>query len=164
MNKELLYWPSCRGVRYAKSLSIRYFIDIDILQNSLIDIDIFENVLIDIDIFRTGHIDIDIDIDIFQIALIDIDISKSFLSIFSSISICSNFSYQYFADIDILKKSVDIPSIFQKMPIYRQSISIFHHKNMKKALFFAEKMDFSLKMSLSILIQGASKKTSFSRT
>ena len=71
------------------------------MQNSLtdIDIDIFENVLIDIDIFRTGHIDIDIDIVIFQIALIDIDIdidiSKSFLSIFSSISICSNFSYQY---------------------------------------------------------------------
>ena len=33
------------GVRYAKSLSIRYFIDIDILQNSLINIDIFRIVL-----------------------------------------------------------------------------------------------------------------------
>ena len=82
------------------------------MQNSPIDIDIdiFENVLIGIDIFRTGHIDIDI----FQIALIDIDIdiSKRFLSIFSSISICSNFAYQYFADTDILKKkcwySIDI--------------------------------------------------------
>ena len=53
-----------RGVRYAKSYSIRYFIDIDILQNSLINIDI--------DIFKNGHIDIDIDI--FQIVLINIDI------------------------------------------------------------------------------------------
>ena len=59
-------------------LSIQYFIDSDILQNSLIDIDIdiFMNVLIDIDnaIFRTGHIDIDIDIDIFQIVLRSISI------------------------------------------------------------------------------------------
>ena len=47
-------------VRYAKFESIRYFIDIDILQNCLIDIDI------DIDIFQNHHIDIDIDIDIFQ--------------------------------------------------------------------------------------------------
>ena len=36
---------SSRGVRYTKFQSIRYFIDIDILQNLLIDIDI------DIDIF-----------------------------------------------------------------------------------------------------------------
>ena len=41
-------------VRYAKFESIRYFIDIDILQNCLIDIDI--------DIFQNHHIDIDIDI------------------------------------------------------------------------------------------------------
>ena len=45
-------------VRYTKFESIRYFIDIDILQNCLIDIDIFQN----------HHIDIDIDIDIFEIA------------------------------------------------------------------------------------------------
>ena len=47
--------PTTRGVRYAKSLSIRYSIAIDILQNFLIDIDIFKNVLIniDIDIFKT---------------------------------------------------------------------------------------------------------------
>ena len=57
-----------RGVRYAKSLSIRYFIDIDILQNSLIDIDI--------DIFKNVLIDIDTDIDIFKNSLIDIDIFK----------------------------------------------------------------------------------------
>ena len=44
-------------VRYAKFESIRYFIDIDILQNCLVDIDI--------DIFQNYHIDIDIDIDIF---------------------------------------------------------------------------------------------------
>ena len=61
------------GVRYAKSLSIRYFIDIDIVQNSRIEIDIF----------RTGHINIDIDIDIFQIVLINIDIFKEFCLIFS---------------------------------------------------------------------------------
>ena len=105
-----------RGVRYAKSLSIRYFIYIDILQYSLIDIDIdiFKNVPIDIDndinIFKTGHIDIDIDINIFQIVLIDIDINifKISLSIFSTISICSNCSYRYFVDIDIFKESVNI--------------------------------------------------------
>ena len=48
-------------VRYAKFESIRYFSDIDILQNCLIDIDT------DIDIFQNHHIDIDIDI--FGIAL-----------------------------------------------------------------------------------------------
>ena len=48
-------------VGYAKFESIRYFIDIDILQNCLIDIDI--------DIFQNHHLDIDIDIDIFGIAL-----------------------------------------------------------------------------------------------
>ena len=45
-------------VRYAKFESIRYFIDIDILQNCRIDIDIFQN----------HHINIDINIDIFGIA------------------------------------------------------------------------------------------------
>ena len=45
-------------VRYAKFESIRYFIDIDILQNHHIDINIFQNHLINIDI----------DIDIFGIA------------------------------------------------------------------------------------------------
>ena len=49
-------------VQYAKSLSIQYFIDIDILQNSLINIDsdinTFNNVLIDIDIdiFKNGTV------------------------------------------------------------------------------------------------------------
>ena len=102
--------PEDRGVRYAKSLSIRYFIDINILQNSLINIDI--------DIFKNGHIDIDIDIDIFQIVLIDIDIDIDIfqisLSIFLSISIFSKFSYRYFFDINILKMSVNISPIFQK--------------------------------------------------
>ena len=36
-----IYWPGI-AVRYAKFQSIRYFIDIDILQNLLIDIDIFQ--------------------------------------------------------------------------------------------------------------------------
>ena len=45
---------STSPVRYAKFESIRYFIDIDILQNCLTDIDI--------DIFQNHHIDIDIDI------------------------------------------------------------------------------------------------------
>ena len=66
-NLALLLWAQVflavpRGVRYAKSLSIRYFIDINILQNSLIDIDIFKNVFIDIDIFKIGLIDIEINI------------------------------------------------------------------------------------------------------
>ena len=95
------------------------------MQNSPNNIDIFKNVLIDVDIdihiFRTGHIDIDIDIDIFQIVLIandiNFDIFKNFLLIYSLISICLSFSYQYFVDIDILKKSVDISSIFKKMLI-----------------------------------------------
>ena len=117
------------------------------MQNSHIDIDIFENVLIDIDIFRTGHIDIDIDIDIFQIALIDIDISKSFLSIFSSISICSNFSYQYFVDIDIFKKGVDISKKCRYISTIDIDISFQKHE---KALLSTEKMDFFLKMPLSI--------------
>ena len=53
-------------VRYAKFQSIQYFIDIDILLNSLIDIDI--------SIFKKVHSAIDINIDIFKIVLIDIDI------------------------------------------------------------------------------------------
>ena len=111
-------------VRYGKFESIRYFIDIDILQNCLIDIDIdiFKNDHVDIDIFQIVLIDIDTDIDIFKISL----------SIFLSISIFSKNSYRYFVDIDILTISVDILSIFQKMPIYRQSISIFHQKSIKK--------------------------------
>ena len=93
----------CSPVRYAKFESIRYFIDIDILQNCLIDIDIFQN----------HHIDIDIDIDIFGITLsISISISIFFriaLSITISISIFSTFPYRYlyiyiYIDIDIFQK------------------------------------------------------------
>ena len=58
--------------------------------------------------FPNFLIDIFIDIDIFQIFLL------------------------IFFDIDTLKISVDISSIFQKKLIYRQSISIFHQKSMKK--------------------------------
>ena len=36
---------------------------------------------------------------------------------------------------DIFTKCVDILLIFQKMPIYRQSISIFHQKSMKTLRF-----------------------------
>ena len=109
-------------VRYAKFESIQYFIDIDILQNRLSDIDI--------DIFQIVLIDIDTDIDIFKILL------SIFLSIFSKNS------YRYFVDIDILTISVDILSIFQKMPIYRQSISIFHQKSIKKGSNLLKKVDF----------------------
>ena len=109
---------SHRGVRYAKSLLIQYFIDIDILQNSLIDIDIFKNDLIgidiDIDTFKNGHIDRDIYTS--QRFLINIyndkDLFKISLLIFSSIWICSNFSSLYFVDVDILKRIVDISLIF----------------------------------------------------
>ena len=97
-------------VRYAKFESIRYFIDIDILQNCLIDIDI------DIDIFQNHHIDIDIDIDIFGIALsISISISIFFriaLSISISISIFSTspyryrYRYRYFSKVSIYRQSI----------------------------------------------------------
>ena len=83
---------------------------------------------IDIDIPKTGHINNNIDIDIFQIVPInvdiDIDIFKLFLFVFS---ICSIFSYRCYVDDDIYKTSVDISSVFQKMLIYRQPLSIFHH-------------------------------------
>merc|ERR1711911_525491 len=80
-------------VRYAKFESIRYFIDIDILQNCLIDINI------DIDIFQNHHIDIDIDI--FGIAL----------SITISISIFSKMTISILISISIFFKSVDISTI-----------------------------------------------------
>ena len=93
-------------VRYAKFELIRYFIDIDILQNCLIDIDIYQN----------HNIDIDIDIDIFGIALsISISISIFFriaLSISISISIFSTSPYRYRYRY----------LYFSKVSIYRQSI------------------------------------------
>ena len=89
-------WPlKTSPVRYAKFESIRYFIDIDILQNCLIDIDI------DIDIFQNHHIDIDIDIDIFGIAL----------SISISISIFFRIALSISISISIFFKSVDISTI-----------------------------------------------------
>ena len=51
-------------------------------------------------------------------------------SIFLSKSIFSTKNYWYFVDIDIFPKSVNIFSIFQKMPI---SISMFHQKSIKKS-------------------------------
>ena len=90
-----LYSSLDSPVRYAKFESIRYFIDIDILQNCLIDIDI------DIDIFQNHHIDIDIDIDIFGIAL----------SISISISIFSKMTISILISISIFFKSVDISTI-----------------------------------------------------
>ena len=73
---------SASPVRYAKFESIRYFIDIDILQNCLIDIDI--------DIFQNHQIDIDI----FEIAI--------------SISIFSTFPYRYrfFSKVSIYRQSI----------------------------------------------------------
>ena len=86
--------PPVRGVRYAKSLSIQYFINIDLLQNSLIDInidkDISKNVLIDI--FQNVIIDIDTEINISRMAL---SIS---IAVFSRMVI----------SISIFSKSVDI--------------------------------------------------------
>ena len=77
---------------------------------------------------------------------------KLSLSISIPISIFSKFPYRYryFQKmlIDILsisifsKKSIDISSIFQKMPLYRQSISIFHQQSMKKVLNLLKKMMF----------------------
>ena len=110
-------------VRYAKFESIRYFIDIDILQNCLIDIDI------DIDIFQNHHIDIDI----FGIALsISISISIFFriaLSISISISIFSTSPYRYRYRY----------RYFSKVSIYRQSIfhiDILTRRRSKKNVFY----------------------------
>jgi hypothetical protein len=92
-------------VRYAKFLSIRYLIDINIFRNLLIDIDIdiFQNLLIDIDIdiFQNSPIDIDIDIDIFQNSLIDIDIDIDIFRMALSISIFSKFADISTIDINI---------------------------------------------------------------
>ena len=89
-------------VRYAKFESIRYFIDIDILQNCLIDIDI--------DIFQNHHIDINIDIDIFGIAL-SISISIFFrialsISIFSTSPYRYRYRYRYFSKVSIYRQSI----------------------------------------------------------
>ena len=101
---KLMHLITCFGfaaspVRYAKFESIRYFINIYILQNCLIDIDIFQNHHIDIDIFQNHLINIDIDIDIFGIAL-SISIS---ISIFFRIALSIS--------ISIFFKSVDISTI-----------------------------------------------------
>ena len=65
----------------------------------------------------------------------------TFFKLSLSILIFSKFSYRYFVGIDSLKKSVDISSIFQKMSMYEQSISIFHHKSMNKLHFLLNKMN-----------------------
>ena len=121
-----LFWRfGSSPVRYAKFESIRYFIDIDILQNCLIDIDI------DIDIFQNHHIDIDIDI--FGIALsitISISIfSKMTISISISISIFSTSPYRYRYRY----------RYFSKVSIYRQSIfpiDILTRRRSKKNVFY----------------------------
>ena len=94
-------WDNVSPVRYAKFESIRYFIDIDILQNCLIDIDIFQN----------HHIDIDIDIDIFQNHLINIDIDIDIFGSALSISISIPIFFRNASSISIFFKSVDISTI-----------------------------------------------------
>ena len=90
--KRSPFCPVHSPVRYAKFESIRYFIDIDILQNCLIDIDI--------DIFQNHHIDIDIDI--FGIAL-SISIS---ISIFSTSPYRYRYRYRYFSKVSIYRQSI----------------------------------------------------------
>ena len=111
-------------VRDAKFQSIRYFIDIDILQNSLIDIniDIFKKVHIDIDIFKNDHVDIDININIFQIVLIDIFIIA--LSILLSISIYQKMLINILPISIFSQKSVHILSIFQQQKNTQMSLMI----------------------------------------
>ena len=84
--------------RYAKFESIRYFIDIDILQNCLIDIDIFQNHHIDIDIFGIT-LSISISISIFFRIALSISIS---ISIFST----SPYRYRYFSKVSIYRQSI----------------------------------------------------------
>ena len=118
-----------------------------------ISISLFSRMSLSISIFLRLAISISIQISIFF---------KLPLSI--TISIFSKFPYRYFHRyryvqiflIDILsillfsKKSVDISLIFQKMSIYQQSISIFHHKNMKKLYFLLKKIKMPLLISISI--------------
>ena len=82
--------PLPSPVRYAKFESIRYFIDIDILQNCLIDIDIFQNHHIDIDIFGIA-----LSISIFSKMTISILILISIFFKSGDISTI-NMSYRYF--------------------------------------------------------------------
>ena len=102
---------------------MRYFIDIDILQNSLIDIDIFKNVLIDINIY----------IDIFQSVLNNIDILHIPISIFLSIS--SKLSYRCFVDIDILKKCRYFIHILENGNIWTINIDFSLRKHEKTLEF-----------------------------
>ena len=98
--KPISFLLTISPVRYAKFESIRYFIDIDILQNCLIDIDIFQN----------HHIDIDIDI--FGITLsISISISIFFrialsISIFSTSPYRYRYRYRYFSKVSIYRQSI----------------------------------------------------------
>ena len=71
-------------------------------------IDIWQNSFIHIDIFKKVYINT------------DIAIFKISLWIFLSILIFSKNAYWYFVHINILTKSINILSIFQKMPINRQ--------------------------------------------
>ena len=118
-----IYFSLTRGgspVRYAKFESIRYFIDIDILQNCLIDNDI------DIDIFQNHHNDIDIDINIFGIALsisiffrMALSISIFFCLIDSDI--LQNCPIDIDIDIDIFNFSI---SILILISIFFKSVDI----------------------------------------
>ena len=104
------FWHLGSGVRLAKSLSIRYFIDINSLQNSIVDIDIFNNAIIncdiDINIFRNAHFNINI----FQIAFINFNI---FTILLSNLIWYQYFQKKhYFVSINILKRSVNL---FQKV-------------------------------------------------
>ena len=114
-----LHLSGVSPVRYAKFESIRYFIDIDILQNCLVDI------------FQNHHIDIDIDIDIFGITLsISISISIFFrIALSISISIFSTSPYRYRYRY----------RYFSKVSIYRQSIfpiDILTRRRSKKNVFY----------------------------
>ena len=93
-------WSSISPVRYAKFESIRYFIDIDILQNCLIDIDILQNHHIDIDIDIFG---IALSISIFFRIALSISISRS---IFSTSPYRYRYRYRYFSKVSIYRQSI----------------------------------------------------------
>ena len=125
-------------VRYAKFESIRYFIDIDILQNCLIDIDI--------DIFQNHLINIDIDIDIFGIAL-SISIS---ISIFSTSPY--RYRYRYFSKVSIYRQSIFHIDILTRRRSKKTFFTGVHGEGVIKCVLQGQKNAFFVTFSWNVIL------------
>ena len=139
-------------VRYAKFESIRYFIDIDILQNCLIDIDI------DINIFQNHHIDIDIDIDIFGITLsisifFRIALSISILiSIFSTSPYRYRYRYRYFSKVSIYRQSIFHIDILTRRRSNKSVFTGVHGEGVIKCVLQGQKNAFFITFSWNVIL------------